>query len=151
MRDYRLAIEFRHNSWTNETELADTIQFLRESGLAYVSVDEPQFPSGSTVPPIAEATSEIGYVRFHGRNAGNWFRRSITVAERFDYLYSKDELEEWVPKIKNLAERTDQVHIMFNNCMNTYPIQNARDIANILGALPGKRKVEIADQPRLGI
>lgn len=53
---------------------------------------------------------------------------------------------EWVPKIKNLAGRADQVHIMFNNCMSTYPMRNACDIAAPLGALPGKRKVSIADQ-----
>jgi len=151
MRDYHIAVEFRHKSWVQESEVSDTMQFLRSSGLTYVSVDEPQFPNGTTIPPIAEATTNIAYIRFHGRNTVNWFKKGITVAERFDYLYSNQELSEWVPKIKELANQTDQVHLMFNNCMNTYPIQNARDITDMLGALPQKKRVELISQPDLGI
>ncbi|MEW5705896.1 MAG: DUF72 domain-containing protein [Actinomycetota bacterium] len=151
MRDYQLAIEFRHNSWTSKDQLSDTLQFLQKHDLVYVSVDEPQFPSGSTIPPIAEATTNIAYVRFHGRNIKNWFRKNASVAERFDYLYTIEELKEWVPKIKNLASKTDQINIMFNNCMNTYPIQNARQIADLLGVLTDKRRVELINQPDLGI
>ena len=151
MKDYRLAIEFRHNSWTNEQELASTLEFLRDNDLSYVSVDEPQFTSGVTVPPVAAATNDTAYIRFHGRNTKNWFRRKITVAERFDYLYNHEELAEWTEKIKDLADEVDQVHVMFNNNMNTYPIENARDMAAMLGALETKRKVELIDQPGLGI
>lgn len=151
MMDFRLAIEFRHNSWTNRSELSDTLKFLIDNNLTYVSVDEPQFSSGSTVPPIAEATTDTAYVRFHGRNTKNWFKKGGTVAERFDYFYNKDELEEWVPKIRNLAENTSQIHVMFNNCVNTFAVQNARMIADVIGALPDKRKVEIISQADLGI
>ncbi|MHB8841845.1 MAG: DUF72 domain-containing protein [Candidatus Aquicultor sp.] len=150
MGQYRLAVEFRHSSWVRGDELEDTMRFLRENGLAYVSVDEPQFTSGSTMPPIAEATTTIAYLRFHGRNTKNWFRKDATVAERFDYLYDRDELEEWVPKIHQLERDTDQIHLMFNNCMNTYPVQNARDIADLLDVLPGEKRVELISQPNLG-
>lgn len=151
MKDFRLAIEFRHNSWTNDDERADTLDFLRKNGLSYVSVDEPQFSSGVTVPPFADATNDIAYIRFHGRNSATWFRKGISVSERFDYLYGIDELDEWAAKIKDLAERVDQVHIMFNNCMHTYPVQNARDMAGLLGALEDKRRVELINQPGLGL
>lgn len=110
MKDYRLAIEFRHNGWTNERELAPTLEFLRDNDLSYVSV-----------------------------------------AERFDYLYNHEELAEWAEKIKDLADDVDQVYVMFNNCMHTYPVQNARDMAAMLGALETKCKVELIDQPGLGI
>lgn len=151
MKDYRLAIEFRHNSWTNEREFEDTMHFLSEHGLSYTSVDEPQTEKHNTVPPIAAATSNIAYVRFHGRNLKNWFRRQGTVDERFDYLYSKEELKEWIPKIKNLAEHTDQVHVMFNNCVYTYSVQNGSEMAGMLGALEDKQPVEIVTQPKLDI
>lgn len=151
MREYRLAIEFRHNSWTNEASVEDTMKLLLDAGLTYVSVDEPQFSSNSTVPPIARATTDTAYIRFHGRNTKNWFRKDATVAERFDYLYSFDELQEWVPKIDSLVRSTDRIYVMFNNCMNTYPLQNARDIAVMLGALPDKRRVELISQPGLDI
>ncbi|MCL6472613.1 MAG: DUF72 domain-containing protein [Firmicutes bacterium] len=151
MKDSLLAIEFRHKSWVDNKEIEDTMRFLRDHNLVYVSVDEPQFASGLTIPPIARTTAKIAYVRFHGRNTKNWFKKGITVAERFDYLYSLGELKEWVSRIEGLAKDTDQVHIMFNNCMNTYPVQNARDMAGLLNALPGKKRVELIDQRSLDI
>jgi uncharacterized protein YecE (DUF72 family) len=157
MGDYSLAIEFRHASWIKDVrgsgagidELADTMRFLSENGLSYVSVDEPQFKTGSTIPPIANATTKTAYIRFHGRNTKNWFKKDAGVEGRFDYLYDEDELREWVPKIEHLAENTDQVHIMFNNCVNIYPVKNAGDMAAMLGALPDKRPVEIISQASL--
>jgi uncharacterized protein YecE (DUF72 family) len=173
MRDYELAIEFRHSSWikgntrqslksTRDTGilssgmidaeaasgevLNDTLQFLAENNLTYVSVDEPQFASGSTIPPIAEATNRIAYIRFHGRNTQNWFKKDAGVEGRFDYFYNNDELAEWVPKINNLAGKADQIHIMFNNCVNIYPIKNAKDFASMLGVLQDKRPLEISTQ-----
>ncbi|MBI4319986.1 MAG: DUF72 domain-containing protein [Chloroflexi bacterium] len=132
MPGYRLAVEFRHGSWLYPNAEAQTFRFLRENDLAFVSVDEPQF-SGSTVPPVARATSEIAVVRFHGRNKDSWFKRGITVEQRFNYLYKQEELAEWVPKIKELALNTQQVHVLMNNCYHDYSVRNARDIAGLLG------------------
>ncbi|HEY3373746.1 MAG TPA: DUF72 domain-containing protein [Candidatus Aquicultor sp.] len=63
--------------------------------------------------------------------------------------YSRDELNEWVPKIIRLVDATDRIYLMFNNCMNTYPVQNARDIADTLGALQENHRVELISQPQL--
>ncbi len=96
-----------------------------------VCVDEPQGFS-SSVPPIAEATSDIGLVRFHGRNQEMWEKKSISVAERFNYLYTEDELHQWVPKINELALKTRQLHVLFNNCHQDKAVVNARQIRCML-------------------
>jgi len=69
-----------------------TIGFLRDNQLAFVCVDEPQ-GFKSSVPPVVEATSDIGVVRFHGRNAATWEQKGLAVQERFNYLYSDEELK----------------------------------------------------------
>jgi uncharacterized protein YecE (DUF72 family) len=122
---YGLAIEFRHNSWLNEKNLERTFNFLREKKLAYVCVDEPQ-GFKSSLPPIAEATSDIAVVRFHGRNKAAWERPGLLASGRFNYLYSQEELQEWAPKVKNLAEKTGMLHVLFNNCYDDKAIRNAK-------------------------
>jgi len=124
---YRIAVEFRHNSWLNEKNQQRTIDFLRENDLPFVCVDEPQ-GFKSSVPPVAEATSDIGVIRFHGRNAAMWEMKGVSVAERFNYLYDEKELQEWVPRIKELAVRTKQLHVLFNNCHQDKAVTNARQI-----------------------
>lgn len=124
---YRIAVEFRHNSWVNEKNIERTMNFLRDNDLPYVCVDEPQ-GFKSSVPPVAEATSGIGLVRFHGRNVEMWEKKDARVAERFNYLYSEDELREWVPKIKELASKTRQLHVLFNNCYADKAVVNARQV-----------------------
>jgi uncharacterized protein YecE (DUF72 family) len=128
---YRLAVEFRHNSWVNEKNRQRTMDFLRQNDLPFVCVDEPQ-GFQSSVPPIVEATSDIGLIRFHGRNREMWEKKGISVAERFNYLYSENELREWVPRIKELAAKTRQLHVLFNNCYADKAVVNARQIGFML-------------------
>ena len=128
---YRLAVEFRHNSWVNEKNRERTLSFLRQNDLPFVCVDEPQ-GFRSSVPPVAEATSDIGLVRFHGRNRDTWEKQGISPAERFNYLYSEHELAEWSPRIKALAARTGQLHVLFNNCYQDKAVVNARQMGYIL-------------------
>lgn len=133
--DYRLAIEFRHPSWLSEQSRRETMNFLRKNDLAYVSVDEPQYESGATIPPIAEVTTDIGYIRFHGRNTETWFKKGISTAERFSYLYSEDELIEWTKKMKPIIYETDKTYAMFNNCYRNYGITNAQMMKKILSPI----------------
>lgn len=128
---YRVAIEFRQNSWLGERNRETTIRFLRENDLSYVCVDEPQ-GFKSSVPPVAEATSGIGVVRFHGRNVAMWEKKGATVAQRFDYLYGERELAEWVPRIRDLSSRTGQLHVLFNNCHEDKAVVNAGQIRLML-------------------
>lgn len=128
---YQIAIEFRHNSWVNEKNIERTLNFLRENGLPYVCVGEPQ-GFKSSVPPIVEATSDITLVRFHGRNRQMWEKKGVTATERFNYLYSEEELQEWMPRIKELASKTRQLHVLFNNCYADKAVVNGRQIKLML-------------------
>ena len=128
---YRIAIEFCHGSWLNEQNRDWTLDFLRNNNLPFVCVDEPQGFS-SSVPPIVEATADLSLVRFHGRNAEMWEKKGVSVAERFNYLYKEEELKEWVLRIKELASRTRQLHVLFNNCHQDKAIVNARQVRLML-------------------
>jgi uncharacterized protein YecE (DUF72 family) len=128
---YRIAVEFRHNSWVNEKNSERTFTFLMDNNLPFVCVDEPQ-GFKSSIPPVTQTTSDIALVRFHGRNRATWEKQGITTAERFNYLYSENELQDWVPRIKGLSERTQQCHVLFNNCHEDKAVNNARQIRLML-------------------
>jgi uncharacterized protein YecE (DUF72 family) len=129
----RMLVEFRHPSWVDDVHVRDTLKFLGDRDISYVAVDAPQFPTRTTMPPLVAATSKVGYVRLHGRNRETYFARNVSAADRFDYLYTRDELEEWAPKIRELAEGTDVTYVMFNNCKYDYAPRNARELAEVLG------------------
>ncbi len=129
--DFRLAIELRNATWLSERNREETLRFLRDNDLVYVSVDEPQgFPS--SVPPLAAATSDLAVVRFHGRNAETWRGQTESAAERFNYTYSDAELREWVPKIERLAHEADEVHVLMNNCYGDFAVTNAKRMGELL-------------------
>lgn len=133
-------VEFRHNSWVTGRNLPETMKFLADHTMSYVAVDAPQIPGGTTMPPITAATAPWGYVRMHGRNRETWHARTPTAADRFDYLYTADELREWAFSIRQLAEDTERTWVMFNNCRNDYAPRNARELAEILGPLVAPRR-----------
>jgi uncharacterized protein YecE (DUF72 family) len=111
-----MLVEFRHRSWLDEENVAETLSFLERIGAAYVTVDAPKSESAKNlVPTVPAATSSIAYVRFHGRNRETWNKRGGSAAERFDYLYSDEELTEWVPILQELAGESHEVFAFFNN------------------------------------
>ena len=127
-----IAIEFRHPSWVrNEPRRAETMNFLRSHGLYYTSIDAPE--DNSIVPSFIEATGDQVYVRFHGKNRENWFKRNITAAERFKYLYSERELQSLAKGLGNLEEQgVKRAYAIFNNCYQNFGIMNATTMAAIL-------------------
>jgi uncharacterized protein YecE (DUF72 family) len=129
------AVEFRNGSWLNEKNVERTLRFLADRSIPFVMVDEPQGFKSSVPPEVAVTSEKLALVRFHGRNAETWEKKGITPAERFRYLYSRDELEEWVPKIREVAAEAKEVHLMFNNCYANYGTTNAREIASLLADL----------------
>jgi uncharacterized protein YecE (DUF72 family) len=130
--DFRVAVEFRHKSWMREDNVDETLGFLRERNLPYVAVDMPQ-GFDSSLPPIAEATADdLAMVRFHGRNRENWNMKTETATPRFKYLYTRDELADWVPKVEQLAEQTRETHVLMNNCYRDFGVRNARDLGDML-------------------
>ncbi|CAN5270058.1 DUF72 domain-containing protein [soil metagenome] len=130
--DYQLAVEFRHRSWLDEPTAERTLGLLRETGLAYVCVDEPQ-GFASSVPPVLAATADLAVVRFHGHNRDTWHARNVSPAERFRYLYSDDELDRWAPRVRELAESARETHVVMNNCYRDYGVRNARQLAMLVG------------------
>jgi uncharacterized protein YecE (DUF72 family) len=110
-----MLVEFRHGSWLDDEHRAETLRFLEQHAMTYVIVDAPQTGGKNVLPTVVARTSETAYIRFHGRNAATWYKRTGSAAERFDYLYSEDELREWVPQLKELAGEARNVYAMFNN------------------------------------
>jgi len=127
---YRICIEFRNKTWMSEENRDETLDFLRSYGLPYVVVDMPQ-GHASSVPPVVAATSDLSVVRFHG-HSDKWNSRDIY--ERFGYLYEEPELQEWAPKVEQLAEEASEVHVLMNNCYRNYAQVNARQLADLLPA-----------------
>jgi uncharacterized protein YecE (DUF72 family) len=129
---YKLAVEFRQHSWLSEQNREHTIDFLRKNDLAFVCVDEPQ-GFKSSVPPVSQVTADIGIIRFHGRNVLMWEKKGITPQERFNYLYSEEELEEWVPRIRECAAKTRQLHVLFNTNYQAQSVLNGRLLSTMMG------------------
>ena len=101
---YRGAIEFRNALWLDAEHQESTLALLGDLELAFICVDEPQ-GFASSVPPVAAATTDLAFVRFHGRNAAMWEARTQTSSQRFDYWYEGPELDEWAPRICAPRER----------------------------------------------
>lgn len=129
--DVPLAVEFRNATWMSDRNREATLAFLREHGLAYTCVDEPQgFPS--SVPPVAEATADVAVVRLHGRNATTWDAALKAARDRFRYRYMTRELAAWVPKVQHLAQSARDVHVVFNNCYRDYAVRGAIELTSLL-------------------
>jgi uncharacterized protein YecE (DUF72 family) len=88
--------------------------------------------------PGAEATSSIGYVRLHGRNYKNWFAEKAQTHERYDYLYTVEQLEPWVDRVKTVAARTKDTYAVTNNHYVGKATVNALEIASLLKGKPVK-------------
>ncbi len=133
---YTLAIEFRNATWMKEGDRRETLATLREMNLALVIVDEPQ-GFYSSLPQVWETTSpDLSVVRFHGRNRETWMKKGLkSSAERFDYLYSEEELEGFKEPVRRLAAQSRQVHAVFNNCMEDKAQRNAQQFAEMLAGL----------------
>jgi uncharacterized protein YecE (DUF72 family) len=130
----RSAVEFRSETWFNDKNRERTLRFLADNAIPFVMVDGPQ-GLRSSVPPIVAVTSpEMALIRFHGRRLETWEASGIPVVERFRYLYSAEELAEWVPRIREAAEQAREMHILMNNCYANYGSTNARELAAMLEA-----------------
>jgi uncharacterized protein YecE (DUF72 family) len=128
----RVAVEFRHRSWVTGTAREATMAMLAERDAAYVCVDAPRTDAVSAMPPVVEVTCpELGYLRLHGRNADTW-QGSRTVAERFDYRYAPEELEEFVAPVVQMSKRVEDVVVVFNNNAEDYALRNAGEFQKMI-------------------
>ncbi len=120
----------RNHTWMTDDNQQETLRFLADHRLPYVCVDMPQgYPS--SIPPVLAATSDLAVVRLHG-HSDKWTSKEI--AERFGYRYSEDELDEWAPKIRDLAAEAEVTHVVFNNCYRDYAHVNAQQLEARLGS-----------------
>ena len=132
LKEFRIAVEFRHKTWLEERNVDETLSFLSDHDLPYVSVDMPQ-GFDSSLPPIAAATADdIAMVRFHGRDRKAWAKKNVSASERFRYEYSEAELNEWVPRIRDVSEQARETHVLMNNCYRDFAVNNARQLGDLL-------------------
>jgi len=125
--EYPLALEIRHASWNR----AEVYAGLGERHVAFCNIDQPLF--ADSVAPSARVTAKMGYVRLHGRNVDDWFRESAGRDDRYDYLYSEDELKPWLDKIEAIRLQTDEVYVITNNHYRGQAVVNAFELQAGLG------------------
>jgi uncharacterized protein YecE (DUF72 family) len=113
-----LHVEFRHASWINKEGVA----FLERNGAGFCMVDEPQLEG--LAPPLVAVAGDVAYVRFHGRNAIDWWRPRPG-SDRYLYDYSGEELAEWTPRVKQAAAKAKSTLVFFNNCHFGHAPKNA--------------------------
>jgi uncharacterized protein YecE (DUF72 family) len=127
-----VAVEFRNASWFNEKNVERTLRFLEDEHVPLVMVDAPQGTKSSVPPLVAVPSPDLAVVRFHGRRSATWETSGVTPVERFRYLYDRDELEEWVPRIRDAAKQARETHVLMNNCYGNYGATNALELAALL-------------------
>ncbi|MGI9167739.1 MAG: DUF72 domain-containing protein [Pyrinomonadaceae bacterium] len=125
-KDYPLIIEVRHASW-NTPGIYEELE-KREVGIC--NIDQPIFKK--SIRPSALTTSSLGYVRLHGRNYQNWFRDKAVRDERYNYLYSMDELEPWIARIKEVSKQSKDTYVITNNHFLGKAVVNALEIKSTL-------------------
>ena len=121
-----LVLEVRHRSWGTPAAAL----FLKGLGIGFCNIDQP--PVSYSLLPSAQATSPVGYIRLHGRNAADWFREGAGRDERYDYLYSPDELEEWAGRVRTVAAAAAEVYVVANNHFRGQAVCNACELRSRL-------------------
>ncbi|WP_437671075.1 DUF72 domain-containing protein [Sorangium sp. So ce131] len=137
------AVELRHASWGAPDRIERVAGFLREIGAFYVNVDEPQGKANSMPATTLVADPRLAVVRFHGRRAATW-DVSVSVSEKFRYIYDPAELEPWAEAVERLAGEAERVHVIFNNCVSDYAVLGAKGLTALL-AQRAARQVDAAE------
>ncbi|MGE7603228.1 DUF72 domain-containing protein [Peribacillus sp. NPDC097675] len=136
MGDIPVAIEFRNQSWYRPNMVQQTLEFLQKEGWIHTVCDEPQAGEGS-IPLVLHATHpDKTLVRFHGRNIHGWQKPASGVnwrEVRYLYRYNKEELADWVEKIRILEKQSKDVYVLFNNNSGGDAADNAKQFIDLLG------------------
>jgi uncharacterized protein YecE (DUF72 family) len=129
--DYRVSVEFRSSMWlAEEKDRERTCRLLEEHKLILVGLDAPV---ASGLPRVMAVTnSELAVVRFHGRSDSTWGDTSRSAAERFRYLYTREELAELAKPVAELAHEARETHLLMNNCYRDYAVRNAGELRDLL-------------------
>ena len=127
-RDYPLVVEVRHDTWN----YAETLALLHEHTAGICNIDQPII--GRSLAPSAQATSPVGYIRLHGRRYDTWFSDDDTIPahERYNYLYSAEELDPWIARVKKVSAHTRDTFVVTNNHFQGKAVVNALQLISIL-------------------
>ncbi len=144
------AVEFRNRSWLEKGRgeiRREAIELLSSQGSSAVMVDSPAFP------PTSRLTAEHAYIRFHGKNSDIWYggaEEDDSRINRYDYLYSRGQLQEWVPRIRAIDGMADITRMYFNNHGRAKAAKNAMEMMDLLGIEHQHKEIKILDQAKLG-
>ncbi len=139
--EYPLAVEVRHASWANKW----FYELLHQRGAGFCNIDQPVI--GRSVKPSQESTSSaVGYFRLHGRRYDTWFSDDPAVppSERYNYLYSREELEPWSARVEAVAEQTRDTFVITNNHYQGKGVVNALQLVALLSG----QKVKVPEPLR---
>lgn len=125
-KKYPIAIEIRHSSWNNPA----FIDFIGERKIAFINIDQPNV--SESLRPTVHVTAPFAYTRLHGRNTEDWFREDAGRDDRYNYLYSRNELLEWMDRIKIMAKTAGAVYIIANNHFRGQALANVIEMKNML-------------------
>jgi uncharacterized protein YecE (DUF72 family) len=145
-KEYNYAVEFRHRIWLDESKKEinpATLEALRERNVANVLIDGPGLHVGT------EQTADHTYVRFHGRNYDIWYKAEEEDdhrLNRYDYLYKKEQLESWVPRIKEAELKAAKVRVYFNNHARSKSVRNAFLLMDMLSIEHKSKEIQLQDQ-----
>jgi uncharacterized protein YecE (DUF72 family) len=138
--DYPLVVEVRHVTWN----APEVFELLRERGVGFCNIDQPLI--GRSLKPSAETTAAVGYMRLHGRRYDTWFtdEEEVPRHERYNYLYTGQELQPWAERVKRVAEHASDVYVITNNHYQGKAVVNALELIAMLKA----SKVKVPDPLR---
>lgn len=148
--EYNYAVEFRHRSWLDESRKEidpSAVRALRDRNVANVLIDGPGLRVGM------ELTADHAYVRLHGRNYDIWYKGEKGGdhrLDRYDYLYKREQLEPWIPRIKKAELKAARVRVYFNNHARSKSVRNAFLLMDMLSIEHKSKEIQLQDQFTLG-
>jgi uncharacterized protein YecE (DUF72 family) len=143
------SVEFRHRSWLDESKkeiVNEVVELLKERNVAIVLIDGPGFPI------THKETADHSYVRFHGRNYDIWYGEESEGDQRinrYDYIYSTEQLDSWVPRIKEAEKNASKVRVFFNNHGRSKAVRNAFEMMDLLRIEHRSKEIKLQDQRTL--
>jgi uncharacterized protein YecE (DUF72 family) len=138
--EYPLVVEVRHGTWNDQA----FFDMLQERGVGFCNIDQPVI--GRSMKASSRATAPVGYIRLHGRRYDTWFSSDPAAApeERYNYLYSLQELEPWADRARSVAARAHTTFVITNNHFQGKAVVNALELIHLLTGA----KVDVPDPLR---
>jgi uncharacterized protein YecE (DUF72 family) len=153
-QEYPMVVEMRHKSWAQ----AEVLTQLEHRSVGLANVDQPQI--GQALGFTETVCGRLAYFRFHGRNEQQWLNKDAGIEQRYDYIYSADELKRFMEIIKNTLGKTESTYVIFNNYPRGQAVTNALQLQfdligakvnvpeNLLRAYPDLARVRQGLNPR---